>query len=337
MGFGRYRGLALRFSTSATARSPRAGTSLEETKRWQEILRRAPPLAEKYRGREKYARLYAHAIAALHGVCLRGEGGYTGRKRVPYVQKQGLAFFWDTSFTTLGLGEFNPQLAREAILCFTENAGPRGSLPGTICDSHRAGEGQVPIMTWAAWSIYHRSPDKAWLRQVYPALAGNAKFWFKYHCSPRGLCQFFNAGQIADNDARFDSIQGTDQYCRSLQGFESPDLNAFLVMDTRCLALMAEELGLPEEARTWRGKSDALARLIVETMYFPKEAMFCNVKLGGRERLSSVKSPNMFLPLWAGVPLPPDQVKAVVERTCSIRTSSFANALSESLLRRSEV
>ena len=182
--------------------------------------------------------MYAHAVAALDGLCLRGEGGYTGDKRVPYVTKQGLAFFWDTSFTTLGLGEFDPQLAREAILCFTENAGPRGSLPGTICDSHRAGEGQVPIMSWAAWSIYQRSPDKAWLRQVYPALAGNARFWFKYHCSPRGLCQFFNAGQIADNDARFDPIQGK-QSCQSLQGFESPDLNAFLVMDTRCLARMA--------------------------------------------------------------------------------------------------
>ena len=46
--------------------------------------------------------MYAHAIAALHGLCLRGEGGYTGDKRVPYVTKQGLAiaFFWDTSFTT---------------------------------------------------------------------------------------------------------------------------------------------------------------------------------------------------------------------------------------------
>ena len=65
----------------------------------------------------------------------------------------------------------------------------------------------------------------------------------KYHCTPRGLCQFFNAGQIGDNDARFDPIQGNNGN-QSLRGrLESPDVNAFLVMDARSLAKMAEELG----------------------------------------------------------------------------------------------
>ncbi len=315
MGFGRYRGLAREALDQSKQKIARGWTSGEETERWQGILVKAPPLAEKYRGQEQYERMYAHAIAALNGLCLRGEGGYTGDKRLPYVTKQGLAiaFFWDTSFTTLGLREFDPSLAQEAISCFTENAGPRGSLPGTLCDSHRAGEGQAPIMTWAAWSIYQRSHDKEWLRRVYPALAGNARFWFKYHCSPRGLCQFFNAGQIADNDVRFDSIQGT-QSNQPLMGFESPDINAFLVMDTRCLAQIAGELGLPAEAQAWREKSDELGKLIVDTMYFPEEGMFYDVKAGTHEKFSGVKTPNMFLPLWAGVPLAPDQVKTIVEK-----------------------
>jgi len=315
MGFGRYRGLAREVLDQCNQKVAQGWTSAEETARWQGILSKAPPLAGKYRGQPEYERMYAHAIAALNSLCLRGEGGYTGDKRLPYVTKQGLAiaFFWDTSFTTVGLREFDPQLAQEAILCFTENAGPRGSLPGTICDSHRAGEGQAPIMTWAAWSIYQRSQDKEWLRRVYPALAGNARFWFKYHSSSGGLCQYFNAGQIADNDARFDAIQGTAAN-QALAGFESPDVNAFLVMDTRCLARVARELGKPEETQAWQAKSDDLAKLIVETLYFPEDAMFFDVKTGTHEKFSGVKSPNMFLPLWAGVPLPPDQVKAIVEQ-----------------------
>ena len=95
---------------------------------------------------------------------------------------------------------------------------------------------------------------------------------------------------------------------------ESPDVNAFLVMDARCLARMADELGLADEARAWREKADELAKRIVDTMYFPDEAMFYDVKTGTHEKLSGVKSPNMFLPLWAGVPLPQDQVRAIVER-----------------------
>ena len=315
MGFGRYRGLAREALDEAAGKIAKGWTPADETHRWREVFRKAPPLAAKYRGQEKYERLYAHAIATLTSLSIRGEGGYAGTKRVPYVTKQGLAiaFFWDTSFTCTGLREFDPELAKEAILCFTENAGPRGALPGTVCDSHRAGEGQAPIMTWAVWSIYERCGDRAWLARVYPALAAHIRFWLKYHASARGLCQYWNAGQIADNDARFDPLQN-GQFNQPLKEVESPDVNAFLVMETRCLGKMADELGRADDARAWRQKSEALARLIVETMYFPADAMFFDVKAGGREKLSGVKNPNMFLPLWAGVPLPRREVRAIVER-----------------------
>jgi hypothetical protein len=152
LGFGRNRGMAREALEGAAAKIAKGWTSAAETNRWQEILRKAPPLAAKYHGQEKYERMYAHAISALSNLCIQGEGGYTGTKRIPYTTKYGLAiaFFWDTSFSCVGLREFDPELAQEAILCFTENAGPRGSLPGTLCDSHRAGEGQAPIMSWAS-------------------------------------------------------------------------------------------------------------------------------------------------------------------------------------------
>jgi hypothetical protein len=316
IALGRYRGLARQALDESTAKLAKGWTPADETTRWLEILRKAPSLPERYHGQEKYERMYAHAIAALSGLCIRGEGGYTGTKRIPYTTKSGLAiaFFWDTSFTCTGLREFDPTLAQDAILCFTENAGPRGSLPGTLCDSHRAGEGQAPIMSWAAWLTYQRGRDKTWLGRVYPALAGNHRFWFKYHSTPRGLCQFFNAGQIGDNDARFDSIQGNDAN-QSLRGrLESPDINAFLVIDARSLAKMADELGQPKAAQAWRDEADALAKRIVDTMYFPDEAMFYDVKTNTHEKLSGVKTPNMFVPLWAAAPLPRDQVKAIVQR-----------------------
>jgi glycogen debranching enzyme len=68
------------------------------------------------------------------------------------------------------------------------------------------------------------------------------------------------------------------------------------------------------DARAFSEEADALAKRIVETMYFPEEAMFYDVKTGTHEQLSGVKTPNMFLPLWAGVPLPQAQVKAMIER-----------------------
>lgn len=313
--FGRFQGEARDLLAGVTAKIAKGWTADEETARVQNTLRKAPPLAAKYRGQEKYERLYAHAITALSSLCIQGEGGYTGKKCVPYTAKYGLAiaFFWDTAFSAVGLREFDPALAQEAIQCFAENAGPRGALPGTLCDSHRGGEGQAPIMAWASWLVYQRSRDKDWLRRIYPALAGNNRFWFKYHASLRGLCQYFNAGQIADNDARFDPIQG-DRANFTLSGFESPDLNSFLVMDDRCLAAIADELGLPDEAKEWRKNADQLARQIVDTMYFAADSLFFDVKTGTREKLSGVKTPNMFLPLWSGTPLGRDEIDKIVKR-----------------------
>jgi glycogen debranching enzyme len=161
--------------------------------------------------------------------------------------------------------------------------------------------------------VYQKAPDKDWLKRVYPKLAGHNRFWFKYHSSKRGLCQYFNAGQIADDDARFDPIQGSGANM-DLFGVESPDLNAYLVMDLKCLANMADELGLKDEAAGYRSHAEELAQKIIDTMYFPEDAMFFDVATGTHEQFTGTKTPNMFLPLWAGVPLAEEEVKKIVER-----------------------
>jgi putative isomerase len=259
--------------------------------------------------------MYAHAAAQLTSLFVRGDGGYLGTKCVCVSAKCALsiAFFWDNAFSCIGESAVCPELAQQAIECFTDHPSPRGALPGTLCDTNRAGEGQAPIMTWAAWTVYERTRDRTWLKGVYPSLAGNNRFWFKYHCSERGLCQFFNAGQIADDDARFDPIQAGSAN-QDLSGLESPDLNAYLVMDLKCLAKMAEALGLNTEAAGWKRQADELGRRIIEMMYFPEDALFFDVATGTRRKFTGAKGPNMFLPLWAGVPLPRENIKEIVER-----------------------
>jgi hypothetical protein len=315
MAFGRYRGEAREIYRLCQDKVRRGWSSAEETRRWVRIFDNAPHLPKRYRGEEKFERLYKHAISGLNSLFIQGDGGYTGDKRIVYTTKNGLAiaFFWDSGISCVGAREFNPRACQEALECFVDNVGPRGSLPGTMCDTHRAGEGQAPVMSWAVWSVYQRSKDRAWLSRMYPALRGYIKFWFKYHSSERGLCKYFNAGQIGDNDARFDPIIPKGQGNLPVYGFESPDVNAFLVTEMKCLSRMAKELNLSGEAKEWADKADRLAQKIVETMYFPEEAMFYDVKEGTKEKFSGVKSPNMFLPLRAGVPLPEKEIKRIIE------------------------
>jgi hypothetical protein len=320
MAMGRNRGRAQTVYQEATQKLAKGWTPDDETARIRDLLRKAQPLAPKYRGNPKYERLYAHAITSMNSAFIRGEGGYTGTTRIPYTGKEGIgiAFFWDTSFTAVGAREFEPALGEESLENFVDNPSPRGALPGTLSDTHRAGEGQAPIMCWAAWHVYQSSHDKAWLARVYPGLVGDIDFWTKYHTSPRGLAEYFNAGQIGDNDARFDRVYnrstGDAHNNEPVSGFESPDLNAFLVMEMRSLAMMAKELGLSNDEAQWKERADKLAKLIVDACYFPDEAMFYDVVEGTHEKFSGVKNPNMFLPLWAGVPLPEGDVRRIIEQ-----------------------
>ena len=138
-------------------------------------------------------------------------------------------------------------------------------------------------MTWAAWATYQNTQDRDWLTQIYPSLVSQLRFWFKYHSSARGLAQYYNAGQIADDSPRFDPVYGRPQGNEWIHGLESPDMNAFIVAELKCLAGIAEALDLLEDAGAWRKQAEELGKLIIETTYFPEDAMFYDVKLGTKE------------------------------------------------------
>lgn len=319
MGLGKNRGIAQDGFNTASALIATGWTPAVETARIEKLISSAPPLPRRYSD-AAHQRLYAHAITTLNSLFVYGEGGYFEGNRIPYTTKQGLAipYFWDSMISALGAREFDPELSQETVEAFLRNATPRGSLPFTLADTHRAGEGQAPILTWAAWKIYGKSHDRAWLARTYPGMRAYVNYWCKYHSSARGLAMWSNTGEIADNDARWDpAFSGKPiMYGMStppLKGVESPDLNAFLFNEMNYLALAAKELGLAAESREWEKRRDKLGKLMVDVMYFPQDAMFYDVKEGTKEKFSGVKSPNLFLPLWAGVPLPAQEVKRIIE------------------------
>lgn len=320
LAFGRNQGSAQDRFDRTTALIKSGWTPAVESQRIERLLTSAPRLPAKYSD-DASARIYAHAITVLNSLFVYGQGGYFEDNRVPYTTKFGLAipYFWDSMISAVGAREFDPKMSQETIEAFLRNATPRGSLPFTLSDTHRAGEGQAPILAWAAWRTYARSQDRVWLARIYPAMRSYVNFWLKYRSSSRGLLMFSNTGEIADNDARWDPAFGGKPItygmsCPPLKGIESPDANAFVFNEMKFLGLVAAELGLQDESREWNARRDRLGKLIVETMYFPDDAMFYDVKEGTHEKFSGVKNPNMFLPLWAGVPLPESEAKRVIER-----------------------
>lgn len=321
MAFGLNRGKARRLYDQSRKILSMGWSPEVETRRIRELLNTAPPLPAKYRGQLEYERMYAHAITGLNSLFIRGEGWLTGEKRLPWTTKDLLAipFFWDSAFSCVGASEFNLEACRETLEVFADNISPRGGFPGTICDTHRAGEGQAPVMAWSAWTVYRREkakqsvPPLDWLARIYPALCGYYRYWMKYHSSSRGLPLYYNAGQAGDNDVRWDPVYGRQMGNEPLSGVEPPDLSAFFVTELRCLAEMAAELDLEGESSRWHSEADSLAQKIVDTFYFPDDAMFFDVREGTREKFSGAKGPFLFIPLRAQVPLPPEQRKKIIE------------------------
>jgi len=149
---------------------------------------------------------------------------------------------------------------------------------------------------------------------VYETLAGYIEFWYTYHASARGIAKYYNAGQIADNDARFDALYGEERSNQPVDRIESPDLSSFMVVEMIALSNMAEALGKTVEAYHWRMKADQLSQQIVDLFFFEEDAIFLDVVEGTKQKFSGVITPNMFLPIWAGVPLPPEQLQRLMER-----------------------
>jgi hypothetical protein len=305
-----------------------ADSAVERCREAERIAPDWAPEAERQRFEEMYAaapapkradleRLRRHAIAGLSLTVTSGHGGFWGDRRITLAARYHIVgqWYWDTAVTMLGLREFAPEIARESALALLDNLAEDGAPPLTLTDETRHGEGQGPLLAWGVWMLHKVAPDLAFLQKVYPKLVRVNRYWMERRRAESGMCKWANAAQSgADNDARWAPCGTTDLTGNiDLSGVESPDLNAMLVCQMRSLANIAAALGQAEEAEAWRLEADEHARGLVERMYFPEDAMFWDVDEATGEPFTRARSPLNFLPLWAGVALPPHERRRVIE------------------------
>jgi glycogen debranching enzyme len=185
-------------------------------------------------------------------------------------------------------------------------------VPSILSEENRTGDGPAPILSWAVWRIYEATHDDAFLKAVNPACARLNRFWFETQDrNHNGLPEWRSGGQIADNSPRWDK-DGKVRVNLNMGEFESPDLAGFLLMDLRCLARMARTLGNAEEAKSWEQKATALASQVVAKMHFQADNAFGDIDIASAKPWNRAVTLNMFIPLWAGVPLSQPQTDAVI-------------------------
>lgn len=250
------------------------------------------------------AQVLARAAFTLAFNACRAPGLLAGRIS-SFPSRGGYAthFLWDSCFQNLALEHMDPRLAEDAMLLLTENLRSDGKMPHFICSTWvRPHESQPPLVGWAGLRLVKRRNDLALARQLLPALIKNTDWWLAQRMTRYGVIQCLNPLETGwDDSPRLD--RGATLAC---------DMNSHLLAQMRAIAELAAMLGEEALAAEKAAEADAYAHRMAKVLYDPQENLFKEVLVETGEMLD-IQTPACFLPLWAGVPLPAGQARAMIE------------------------
>lgn len=236
--------------------------------RWKAWFDAVPAVPEIYREQYYFAwwvlrvnlvRIYSHP--EREGL-IPSKRGYVG------------VWNWDSYFHVIALRHAGSEIARNQFRILLNHQLPNGMIPDVIQDhrvlSHSNDYGidaditKPPLTAWAVWKLYEIDGDSAFLDEIYDALVRSQQWWFAEHDSDQnGLCEYahpYSSG--LDNNPLFDDKRVP---------LETPDLNAYLILQYDHLAKIAQVLGRSAEAQTWTDAAKTMTERLVE-MRWDEEA-----------------------------------------------------------------
>jgi putative isomerase len=261
-------------------------------RRWLSWFDEAPPVSEHYQ--KTYA--YAWWVMGTNLVSPSGRLIYEAMtpSKISYVG----SWLWDSAMHTLAYRHTDPELARNQIRVMLSSQLPDGMLPDAIYDEGvvfeidhpiRAEVTKPPIIAWAAMKLHAMAPDLDFLKEIYVPLVRWNAWWFSMNDDDvDGLAQYnhpYSSG--LDNNPLWD--QGMP--------VESPDLNTYLCVQMGSLALIAEALGMDNEAQMWRRRARAIVIRMVEHFWDNEVGVF---RAMYHEQPIQVITPFNLYPLWTG-------------------------------------
>jgi hypothetical protein len=230
-------------------------------------------------------------------------------------------FFWDTLFSSVAISDFHQSYAKGAIrTAFVRMNERDGSAPErkfNYCPKGRMAQQspQSPVASWALLSYLEKNEDADFLSEMYPTLIRNHEFWEKYSDTDNdGLAEYRWSGQIGDNSPLWDQYASLDATtgCGYVPPVASVALNSFLFWDANNIVKLAEKQGLEADAVRFRARAAQLQRNLFEICYLPEEKRFWdyNHHTGLHRKVNTFY---MFWPLFAGMDVPAETVKDLIE------------------------
>ena len=216
-------------------------------------------------------------------------------------------FMWDSAFQNLAYELMSEKTAADTLLQLALSIRPDGKIPQFLCSTWaRPHDAQPALLGWAAKRYVERvgaeKAGEAFIRTMASTLAKNNAWWLTQRitksgliCCPDGL----ETGQ--DDSPRFDDGPVL-----------AVDMNSYLLSQMRATAYFCRLAGDQASAADWDRRADAFGERMVAFLYDEEKNLFFDADPATGERRTLVTLSSL-IPLWAGVPLPEEKIRAMIE------------------------
>ena len=261
-------------------------------------------------------RKYDAALARIRDFHIRSFPGQAGPLFLISTTYPGvwLEHVYDGIMYALLESEAGKEVAKNQTLLFIRNQRPDGRLPYNVLDANIVKGVRQPVnyrqiqecvsFGRLCWDAYKLLGDREYLKEAYASV----KAWDGWLVNNRmtmgkGLIELFCLYDTGhDNSARLADIPNPcpDEFGAQPADAEAlpiiaPDMNACFYGSRRALAMMADELGLHDEADQWRVKAADVKKRMIELLYDKEDEFFYDIDRNGRFRkFLSISISNVF-------------------------------------------
>jgi len=215
---------------------------------------------------------------------------------------------WDHCFHAIALRDTMPELAWEQFMVMFDHQATDGKLPDYVKDTHLLWAfTKPPCHGWAYSKLMQNEffTDRSRLCDVLERLEYWTNWWFTMRDDDSdGICQYnFGVESGWDNATVFDTRDVV----------ETPDLNAYLVLQLMVLSEIAERLGKPSHATRWHELAiDTMEKLLSHLWEGDRFVSY----VSGQHRKVVSNSLINYMPIVLGDKLPDKYFEHLVKNLC---------------------
>jgi hypothetical protein len=192
-------------------------------------------------------------------------------------------FCWDSFFNGALACLDDPERAKDTVRAILSCATADKFVPNYA--HTRSGvstdRSQPPVGAMCVWKMHQRSPDLAFLKEVYPSLVAWHAWWPTARDGNKdGLLEWGSNGQGwpgALNETGWDDTLHFEGAAMSgsTMNANAVDLNSLWSMDAEYLALIAKAIGQTDDAVTFTAQHQKTNQLMNERLWNEAEGMYC--------------------------------------------------------------